>query len=169
MRSLIASLSFFSRNSRVAGQAGFRRHVNGRRGDEYRPWQTLQGQIYLGSDEFIEGLKPRLDGGSTSGEVPRAQREIMTPEMADIVRVVSTRSSAPAESFTARRGGPVRALTAYAARTLARIKLEEIAPWLGVKSWSVSRLARQGKRLVSEEPKWRRIWLQIESDVRKGR
>jgi REP element-mobilizing transposase RayT len=155
----------FSRRSRAAGQAGFRAHVNGRRGEEYRPWQGLQRQIFLGNDEFINELKPLLEGKPERHEVPRTQREIALPGMKEIVRAIAARTGESAGSLAAKRGSPARALAAHAARSLGRHKLMEIAPWLGVKPWSVSHLERIGRRLVNDDAGWRRIWRGIVSDL----
>ena len=106
--------------------------MNGRRGKEYQPWQSLRGQLFLGDDAFVNSLKPRLDISMPALEVPRSQREATLPDMGEIIRVVAARTGASMASFTVKRGGPARALAAYAARHLARRKMAEISPWLGV-------------------------------------
>jgi hypothetical protein len=156
----------FSRRSRAAGQAGFRAHVNGRRGEEYKPWKGLKRQIFLGNDEFINELKPLLEIETDRQEVPRTQREFALPEMNEIVRAIAARTGESAGSLVAKRGSPARAIAAYAARALGRHKLMEIAPWLGVKPWSVSHLERKGRRMVTDDAKWQRIWRGIVSDLK---
>jgi putative transposase len=45
-------------------------------------WERLKGQIYLGSDEFVESMLRRADSGQALGEVPRVQRQPVPPPLA---------------------------------------------------------------------------------------
>jgi putative transposase len=45
-------------------------------------WEQLKGQIYLGSDEFVESMLWRADSGQALGEVPRVQRQPVPPPLA---------------------------------------------------------------------------------------
>ena len=46
-------------------------------------WQQLQGQIYLGSDAFVEKIQALIDQQPTLTEIPRAQRRALTRALAD--------------------------------------------------------------------------------------
>ena len=65
---------------RLKAQKEYRRFVSAGRGGS--PWGDLKGQIYLGTDAFVESLsKP-----SELKEVPRCQRLVNRPRLADILR-----------------------------------------------------------------------------------
>jgi transcriptional regulator with PAS, ATPase and Fis domain len=72
-------LEQFGKNRRVA-QKRYREFV--RDGVANRPWDELKGQIYLGSDEFIE----RHSAQTTElKEVPRAQLKPIKPTLERIL------------------------------------------------------------------------------------
>lgn len=60
------------------GQAQGRYRAFVREGLGHRPWEKLQGQIYLGSEEFIER---HAKSGEELTEVPRAQRKTVRPTL----------------------------------------------------------------------------------------
>lgn len=72
-------LGHFGRQRRAA-QARYRAFV--REGVWKRPWEDLRGQIYLGSERFIERL---TKGVKKIPEVPRAQWRAVRPPLAEIL------------------------------------------------------------------------------------
>jgi len=74
-------LSQFGRSSKTA-QNPYRRFVSAGRGRTV--WENLRGQIYLGSDEFIEQHAP--EGSAEFREIPRVQRLVDRPPLGDFVR-----------------------------------------------------------------------------------
>jgi putative transposase len=62
--------------SRLAAQKRYRAFV--KEGLEKRPWDELKGQIYLGSEEFIERHSAR---DKEIKEIPRAQRHAVKPTL----------------------------------------------------------------------------------------
>ena len=65
---------------RTRAQAQYRSFVQ--EGLDHRPWEELKGQIYLGSDEFVER---HSKGKEDIAEVPRAQRRAVRPSLPKIV------------------------------------------------------------------------------------
>jgi REP element-mobilizing transposase RayT len=51
-------------------------------GRDVTVWENLRGQIYLGSDTFIEQHAP---AGATAREIPRAQQQVGRPQLAAIL------------------------------------------------------------------------------------
>jgi AraC-like DNA-binding protein len=49
-------------------------------------WQQLRGQIYLGSDAFVEKIQALIDQQPTLTEIPRAQRRALTRALADFAQ-----------------------------------------------------------------------------------
>ena len=90
-----------------------------------RPWEQLQGQIYLGSDEFIAQHQP----DRVIREIPRRQTQASRPSL----RVLFARKQAPARLIrdAYRRHG---------------YRLAEIADHLGVHYATVSRHLKQAEQ-----------------------
>jgi REP element-mobilizing transposase RayT len=133
----------FSLRSRAAGQAGYRAHVNGRRGEEYRPWRDVEGQIYLGGDSFRESLAGRTDEIQLSDEIPRAQRSPRPVTMDEILAAVAITTGTQEKAIRARHGEQ-RAMAASLARA-CRLPLREIGGALNINPRSAAKLIRQGR------------------------
>ena len=113
---------FWSRQREA--QTRYRQFVaEGREGP--RPWEQLQGQIYLGSDEFIAQHQP----DRVIREIPRRQTQASRPSL----RVLFARKQAPARLIrdAYRRHG---------------YRLAEIADHLGVHYATVSRHLKQAEQ-----------------------
>lgn len=109
-------LSQFAQSPSKARQT-YRRFVSAGRGEP--AWEKLRGQIYYGSDEFIEQHVP--EGSSAFREIPRAQRLANRPPIEDIFETT------PEERAIAAAYGEYG------------YKLREIADFLGVHYSTVSR------------------------------
>ena len=90
-----------------------------------RPWEQLQGQIYLGSEKFIAQHQP----DRVIKEIPRWQTQAKRPSLQDIFQ---------------RRGGETK-LIAVAYRQYG-YRLHEIAAQLGVHYATVSRRLKQAEQ-----------------------
>ncbi|MGH8064194.1 MAG: transposase [Candidatus Entotheonellia bacterium] len=55
--------------------------------DAPSPWEHLQGQLILGSEEFLGSVKPLLGETAHVQEVPRAQRFAHRPKLAQVLPV----------------------------------------------------------------------------------
>jgi putative transposase len=111
-------LEQFGKN-RAKAQKQYREFV--REGLENRPWEKLKGQIYLGSEEFIERHSP---GKQKLKEIPRAQLKAVKPSLERIFAKSGER-------------GIAQAYKEYGYR------LQEIAAHLGVHYATVSRRLKQ--------------------------
>jgi hypothetical protein len=54
--------------------------------DKESPWETLRGQIFWGTDEFIQQLRGLLDEKGNIEEVPRLQRYVARPLMSELFK-----------------------------------------------------------------------------------
>ncbi|HUL22289.1 MAG TPA: transposase [Thermodesulfobacteriota bacterium] len=77
-------LSQFGRRKRAAREA-YKRFVIGET-DRESPWRTLKGQIFLGTEEFIQGLRGLLEKKVEIKEVPRVQRYVARPPLRGLLR-----------------------------------------------------------------------------------
>jgi putative transposase len=50
------------------------------------PWETLKGQIFWGTDEFIKRLSGLLDEKESLKEVPRGQRYVARPPLRELIK-----------------------------------------------------------------------------------
>lgn len=98
--------------------------AEGRQGP--RPWEQLQGQIYLGSEDFIEQHQPNRP----LREIPRRQTQAKRPPLREIFQ---------------RRSGEVRLI--YVAYRQYGYRLREIADHLGVHYATVSRRLKQAEQV----------------------
>ena len=113
-------LSQFS-DERKKAQRLYRRFVRKEVGRS--PWDDLKGQIYLGSKEFIEGI-PQPE--AKLNEIPREQRMLNRPSLAEIFAEAGTRDE--------------RIFAAYRDHGYT---MREIAEFLGVHYATVSRRLRK--------------------------
>jgi hypothetical protein len=105
--------------SKAKAQAAYRKFVLAGRGATV--WENLRGQIYLGSDEFIE---QHASAGSSMNEIPRVQRLIGRPPLNATVNDVDDAASI------------ARAYVEHG------YTLQEIAAHLGVHYATISRRVR---------------------------
>ena len=54
--------------------------------DKESPWETLRGQIFWGTDEFIQQLRGLLDEKGNIEEVPRLQRYVARPLLSELFK-----------------------------------------------------------------------------------
>jgi putative transposase len=113
-------LGQFGKN-RAQAQKHYRDFVKD--GLESRPWEALQGQIYLGSEAFIEKHTPQ---NRELKEIPRAQVKAVRPKLASILKGMDER----------------RILQAYKEHGY---RLHEIAAHLGVHYATVSRRLKRSE------------------------
>jgi putative transposase len=89
------------------------------------PWRELQGQILLGEKGFIERFMNLLHGKEEIKEIPRIQRYLNRPKLADIFLK---------ESIKAERDKGI-----YAAHVRYGYRLNEISDYLGIHYTTVSK------------------------------
>jgi REP element-mobilizing transposase RayT len=57
------------------------------------PWHALKGQVLLGSDTFVEKIRPRLETTETVTEVPKRQRRLHRPALQHLLAKRGTRTA----------------------------------------------------------------------------
>ena len=79
------------------------------------PWKNLVGQMYLGSDEFVERMRDRVEIKPRSSEHIHAQRFVARPDMRSIVTAVANVLGVSENEIRYGRGGTARRLVAWIA------------------------------------------------------
>jgi putative transposase len=102
--------------------------------DKETPWETLKGQIFYGTDEFIKQLGGLLDKKGDTKEVPKLQR-------------YAARSSLN-ELFKGKKGKDrkVEDKTIYGAYVRYGYTMKEIAEHLGFHYATISRAMKRVER-----------------------
>src|SRR4030043_214633 len=77
-------LSQFAGRKRVAMERYKRFVMEGI--DKESPWETLKGQIFLGTEEFIKQLSGLLDEKESIKEVPKVQRYVARPPLRELFK-----------------------------------------------------------------------------------
>jgi putative transposase len=122
-------LSQFDRRKRVA-MGKYRRFVM--EGiDKESPWETLKGQIFYGTDEFIKQLSGLLDKKENTKEVPRIQRYAARPILKELFKGKNRK---------------VEDKTIYAAYVRYGYTMTEIAEHLGFHYATISRAMKRVER-----------------------
>ena len=67
------------------------------------PWDSLQNQVYLGGEQFVEKMHSLIDGSKGLSEVPSSQRKPKPKELAYYKTSYQDRNSAIASAY--RSGG----------------------------------------------------------------
>lgn len=62
-------------------------------------WQSLQGQIFLGSEPFVRRIQDELDDRSTISEIPRAQRRPITRPLEEYRDTIADKKAAMATAY----------------------------------------------------------------------
>jgi REP element-mobilizing transposase RayT len=125
-------LSQFDRRKRVAMEKYRRFVMEGI--DKESPWETLKGQIFYGTDEFIKRLGGLLDEKGETKEVPRVQRYAARPSLNEL--------------FRGRKGKDrkVKDKTIYAAYVRYGYTMKEMAEHLGFHYATISRAMKRVER-----------------------
>lgn len=98
------------------------------------PWSDLQGQIYLGSESWIEQTKARVEENLRSDEHPRVQRELMPIRMRDVITATAEATGITHSCLRTGRGGSERMIAAWIGCNEAHLTLREVAAALQIRS-----------------------------------
>jgi len=120
-------------NDRGVARARYRAFVEAGIGSTESPWNNLQGQIYLGSDEFIVEMRDRIEVKPRSFEHPLAQRELR-PSLHEVIAAVAAVMCLPEDRMRAAGGGMARGLVAWLGRYEANLTNGQIAAALRLRS-----------------------------------
>lgn len=128
-------LSQFGRR-RAEAKKAYRRYVlEGLQGKS--PWERLKGQILLGTEDFLARLREPLRGKDLLREVPRAQRYVARPALAEIFKEKKGRREKRNDEII------------YRAHVDHGYRMGEIAGHLGVHYTGISRAIRRVENLRS--------------------
>ncbi|HKQ25100.1 MAG TPA: transposase [Burkholderiales bacterium] len=114
------------------------------------PWQTLKGQIYLGSELFHAQMKKRLSGKNPKG-VSRRQLNPVRPSAQAVLRAVADAHGIKPAAALERQSGPAFKQAVYLLRRRANLSLQEVADMAGVTIGRVSQIQSEIESLTKDE------------------
>lgn len=125
----------------ILGQFGTKRNDAGERYKEFvrsgineePPWKKLKGQTLLGSEDFIDKFRDLLSQDEDIKEIPRLQRYISRPRIADLFKSKKELTK------------QARNESIYSAHIRYGYTLKEIADYLDVHYTTVSKAINSGK------------------------
>ena len=132
----------------------YRRHVAERSGSPESIWDHLVGQVYLGSEEWIEKMRRLVESKLRSDEHSMSQRLIPRLKMAKVVKAVAEACDIDEKDLRHRHGGVARMIAAWIGWNEGLMRLREIAAALRLRSTGyISTLIRRaGDELAKDEP-----------------
>ena len=152
----------------AAGRSAVRRYrefVDAEAAKRYRPWDNLDGQIYMGSKRFRAEMEETVRPLERRG-VPRVQMRPARPTAKEIAEAVG-KVFGP---FEPTKGGRSKARQLYASllQSEGLLTYVAMAEHLGVKAWAASRLARGGEALQREDRDGARKAEAVRARLRSG-
>lgn len=139
-------LARFGNDPRVACDR-YQQFVREGIGSDRKPWDDLIGSMYLGSEEWLTRIRDRVESLPRPNEHPRAQRQILRPDMAEIVATVAEVMGVPESRVRRGRGGVFRTIAAWIGCYEGMLTNSEIAAALRLRSDArVTNLVAEGER-----------------------
>ena len=114
------------------------------------PWQSLKGQIYLGSETFHAQIHKRLAGQSPKG-VPRRQLHPIRPSVQAILQTVAAVHGIKSATVLNRLSGSALKQAIYLLRRRANLSLAEVAAMAGVSIGRVAQIQSEIESLPADE------------------
>ncbi len=102
-------------------------------------WEHLNGQIYLGEEEFLGRMQKLVDRRPARG-ITKAQRKPSTPSVDEIVNRVGSAYGISASQVLDRNHGEAYRLAAYLMRRVGNLPLGDVARRMGVSPARISQI-----------------------------
>jgi len=114
------------------------------------PWESLKGQIYLGSEAFHVRMKKRLSGKTPRG-VSRGQINPVRPSAQAVLRAVADTYGIKPAAALERQSGPAFKQAVYLLRRRANLSLRQVADMAGVTIGRVAQIQSEIESLPNDE------------------
>ena len=118
--------------------------------DQPSPWETLKGQVYLGSEIFHAQMKKRLSGKTPKG-VARRQFNPVRPSAQAVLRAVADVYGIKPAATLKRERGPAFKQAVYLLRRRANLSLRQVAEMAGVTIGRVAQIQSEMESLPKDE------------------
>ena len=150
------TLAQFGPGSRAELTERYRQFVADGKGADYKPWEHLVGQIYLGGEAFCDRMQRLVSDRVTESEHPKPQRVFVRPSFEAIIHLVGENFGLSEEELRRRSHHPARKMLAQLASREAGLTLSAIGEWMQLTGRAVSHLVKKGLDLECQNPDYRR-------------
>jgi len=145
-------------SERDLARAAYREFVDAAIGSTESPWANLVGQMYLGSEGWLQRVRERVDLKPRSSDHRRSQRFLPSATMAEIIRRVAEAFSIEETQIRFGRGGLARTVAAWVAWHEGQLTATEIAAGLRFRcAGYVARLVRRCERELTRDARLQQI------------
>jgi REP element-mobilizing transposase RayT len=142
-------------SDRAEAREAYRRFVADARGASYDPWETVVGQLYLGSPAFCDRMQTLVNARACSREYPRAQRYFVRPAFEDLVAGVCEEFGVTVDELKRKSRGPARKALVQLAVHDAGLTLRTVADWLGASDWAASKIRSRAVAFYESDRQFR--------------
>jgi REP element-mobilizing transposase RayT len=137
---------------RETAQLRYRDFVGAGIGQQRTPWDDVVGQIYLGSRDWVERIRTRVDLKPRADAHPAVQRNAGRRSMSEVIASVATGLGIDELWIRGGRGGVARMVAAWLGCYQARLPLRSIAAGLRLGSAGhTSALIRRCEKRLAED------------------
>jgi REP element-mobilizing transposase RayT len=148
------TLSCFAPDLTIA-RTFYKRFVDEGIGLERSPWKDVVGQIYLGTEAWLDRVRSEVESRPRPDEHAAAQREPISCSVNDIITAVASTLSVTENDIRYGRGGDARMLVAWLASRRFRFNLRSIAAALRVNSTArISAMAKSCENRFRSDTAW---------------
>ncbi len=123
------------------------------RGAEYKPWESVIGQIYLGGEAFCDLIQSIVSSQPRSRAHPRAQLEIVRPSLDHVLELVLDHFDETPASLRTKNRRPGRKAFAQLAHHECGLTMRMISEYLDISDQAVSRMIQTADRLEQHDPR----------------
>jgi REP element-mobilizing transposase RayT len=152
---------------RADGRRSYRQFVAAGIGAIEAPWSRLEGQIFLGGDDFKDRLRRRMELTMISREVPRHQTTPTRPALSSVVEAAASVLRVQVAEVRRQRRSRLRLVVAYIARTDGLVKHSDLGAMLQVTATSACEIASAAGRLSRCEPEFRELIRKVRAEIRR--
>jgi len=136
--------------SLFSGRAAYRRFVAEGMG-QASPWLQLRGQIYLGDEDFLKSIEPRLPARPAKG-IARSHLHPLRPDASAIETTVARAYRIPANQVFDRHNGTAFKAAVYLLRRAANLPLTVVSKCAGISPSRVSQIQSEIEQGKQPEP-----------------
>jgi hypothetical protein len=120
----------------------YREFVGSGRGAEYRPWELVVGQTYLGGSDFCERVQSLIDQRPRSREYPLEQRSVVRPTLDLVTNHVCEEFGETAAALRVKSHKTARKVLAYVSTTELGLSRDVVAEWMRTTRGAITGMTR---------------------------
>lgn len=129
-----------------------------------RPWEKVVGQMVLGGEGFLAGVRKKM-GKGIHREVPSRRQLERRPGWSQIKKSIREKRPELMKLRTGNRSNPERAVVMYLARELGGLSLKQLAVLCDRDESTISSAAGRVGRMRVRDRRWDRVLRELEKSL----